>query len=237
MFAKKEDVVSLLSSGQPSTESAKFTKEELDVLKKLDTIRYPSRTEQRVENLLNESEKKILSSLIAKKAVVLYNDEKRKEKLYSISKHVYDTFLLRKRPKEKEEIDQARAWGEVEPTLLRVKPGIENENVKALESKGYVVLPTEAEAAALSMAVSESIRQGQVIGTRAFNKKYYIFIKSFFDKLGNELVKQLKSGPKKVSELASQLHQDEEAIRGTLYLLAEQGDVTENRKDVFALVE
>ncbi len=237
MFAKKEDVVSLLSSGQPNLKRQEFSEEELDVLKKLDTVRYPSRTQQQVDAMLNESEKKILSRLIEKKAVVLYNDEKRKERLYSISKQVYDTFLLRKKPKEKDEIDQARAWGEVEPSMLKVKQGMENENVKMLETKGYVVLPTEAEAAALSVAVSESIRQGQVIGTRAFNKKYYILLKSFFDKLGNELVKQLKNGPKRVSELASQLHLDEEAVRGVLYLLAEQGDVTENRKDVFALVE
>ncbi len=243
LFAKKADVASLLTGGAQAKKQSeiKLSPEELAVLKHLDTVRYPSRTESAVGSMLNADEKKILEKLIDRKLVVLYNDEKRKEKLYSISKYVYDNFLLRKKQqaqgpqqKQAEEIDQARAWGVVEE--LPVKPGVENKDVETLEKNGFVVLATEAEAAALSLAVAESIRQGQVLGVRAFNKKYYILLRSFFEKNSPKVVKELKEGPKSVQDLSVKLSMDPDALRGMLYLMAEQGDVTENRKDVFALV-
>ncbi|MGC8676032.1 MAG: hypothetical protein ACP5T3_00750 [Candidatus Micrarchaeia archaeon] len=240
MFAKKADVASLLSAGAAGARKTRIeiSPDELTVLKKLDTLRYPERTEANVSKLLSASEKKTLDRLIARKLVVLFDDEKRKEKLYSISKYVYDNFLMRKKmpaaQKAVEEIDQARAWGETEP--LQVKPSVENKDVETLEKNGYVVLATEAEAAALSLAIAESIRQGQVLGVRAFNKKYYIMLRGFFEKNSVKAVSELANGPRNISELSQKLSLDPDALRGILYLMAEQGDVTENRKDVFALV-
>ncbi|MEM3212311.1 MAG: AbrB/MazE/SpoVT family DNA-binding domain-containing protein [Candidatus Micrarchaeaceae archaeon] len=241
LFAKKADVASLITSTASSPAKRikiEIAPEELAVLKKLDTLRYPVRTEANVLKLLNNSEKRVLDKLIERKLVALFNDEKRKEKLYSISKYVYDNFLMRKKPVQQqvsaEEVDQARAWGEVEAPMA--KPNIDNKDISALEKYGYVVIGTEAEAAALSLAMADSIRQGQVIGVRAFNKKYYIMLRSFFEKNSAKLVKELNNGPKTIAELSNALSADPDALRGMLYLMAEQGDVTENRKDVFALV-
>ncbi|MEM3781348.1 MAG: hypothetical protein QXT43_00090 [Candidatus Micrarchaeaceae archaeon] len=240
LFAKKADIASLITgSAYNAARSAKveISPDELAVLKKLDTLRYPVRTEANVSKLLSDSEKRVLNKLIERKLVALFNDERRKERLYSISKNVYDNFLMRKKQAQQErheEVDQARAWGEVETSLQ--KPKIENKDVNALEKNGYVIIGTEAEAAALSLAISESIRQGQVIGVRAFNKKYYIMLRSFFEKNSARAAKELNSGPKTIAELSSAMATDPDALRGVLYIMAEQGDVTENRKDVFALV-
>ena len=56
-------------------------------------MRYSQRT---VPNIaaLSDAEKRTLEGLIGKKAVTLYKD--RKEPLYSITKDVYDRFLMRK---------------------------------------------------------------------------------------------------------------------------------------------
>jgi len=245
LFAKKADVASLLG-GMPSGSKIEVSPDELTVLKKLDTLRYPSRTESNVNQLLTSDEKKVLNRLIDRKLVVLFNDEKRKEKLFSISKYVYDHFLMRKKAPEAaqenqekqekaKEMESAMAWGEAEP--LSVRPNIDNEDVNALEKNGYVVLNTEAEAAALSLAIAESVRQGKVVGVRAFNKKYYIILTSFLEKNSPKIIKELKDGPKTINELSKTLGLDQEALRGILYVMGEQGDVTENRKDIFALVE
>ena len=242
LFAKKADVAALLSSGKKS-EKISISNEELVVLKKLDTLRYPARDEASVDKLLNKDEKKVLDRLIERKLVVLFNDEKRKQKLYSISKYVYDNFLMRKKPgeastakAEPEPVPPERAWGEVYQSL-EIKQGMENKDVESLEKNGYVVLQTEAEASVLSLAISESIRQGQVIGIRAFNKKYYIMLKDFFDKNSAKVLKCLKDGPKSVADIAKSAQMGEDAVRSILYFMAEQGDVTENRKDVFDIVK
>ncbi len=113
---------------------------------------------------------------------------------------------------------------------------MQNENIEKLEKDGFIVLSTEAEAAAVSLALEDSVRHGLVLGTRAFNKKFYIILRDFFNNNSGKVLKSLKEGPKSVDELAKDTGMDGDAIRAMLYLLAEQGDASERRRDVFALI-
>jgi len=213
-----------------------LSQDEINVLKKLDTLRYNERSRENVEKILNDAEKKILYNLIKKRVVTPFSKENNEE-LYSISKNIYDKFLLRKK-KQTEEKNVKEIDAGIERKIgseLKEKYGIENEYVKRLEEKGYIVLQTEAEAASLSIALEESIKQGIVLGTRAFNKKFYILLRQFFEKYAPQIVKALSGGGMKVEDIARRLGIDEEAARGILYLLAESGDVSEKKKDLFVL--
>ncbi len=243
LFAKKEDIANLLMSTkstvnagpapagqQPAQKRVEVTQDEVKVLKKLDTLRYANRTPSNVAKLLNEGEKKTLQGLINKKVVWLF----KAKGSYSISKDVYDKFLMRKTaqptaPAKKEVVEEPQKM-----VILPVKTA--NANVDKLETDGYIVLPTEAEASSLSLSVEDSIRSGKVLGIRAFNKKFYIVLRAFFDKNSDKVIKELKSGPKKVDEMVKSTGLKEDGIRSMLYLLSEQGDVSERRKDVFTLI-
>jgi bifunctional DNA-binding transcriptional regulator/antitoxin component of YhaV-PrlF toxin-antitoxin module len=245
LFAKKEDIANLLMgtksginagpaiAGQATSRNVEVTQEEIEVLKKLDTLRYSNRTPANVAKILNESEKKVLQGLINKRIVWLFM----KKGSYSISKDVYDKFLMRKgrgmapQPKRADEHEQLQQKPAPPPPKIE-----KNENVIKLETDGYIVLPTESEASSLSLALEDSIRSGKVLGIRAFNKKFYIVLRSFFDKNSGKVIKELKDGPKKVDELVKSTGLDEDGIRAMLYLLSEQGDVSERRKDVFTLI-
>ncbi|MGC8586767.1 MAG: hypothetical protein ACP5K9_00540 [Candidatus Micrarchaeia archaeon] len=247
LFAKKSDVASILMGKQPSAEQQKgqfrpqirLSDDEIMVLKKLDTLRYNARSKEAVEKMLNESEKKVLGQLEKKNAVSLFKDSKSGSELYSISKSIYDSFLMRKR-----QIQGTPKPEQVQPAVPQYKrveqrgsyAGTEeNENVKELESKGFVVIASEAEASSLSLALEESIRQGMVLGTRAFNKKFYIVMRQFFDRYGSKFLKELEKGAEKVTDIAAKYNVDEEGARAVLYLLAESGDVSEIKKDMFEL--
>lgn len=248
IMAKKEDIAALLSRGlQNKAEEAQagyeLSSKEISVLKKLDTLRYNMRNRQNVEKILNDEEKKILSNLMKKNIVKLYSKEEGKPALYSISKEIYDKFLMRKKAgggerEEKEEeikrVDAGLRGGALGSNLE--KYGLEQESVKRLEENGYLVVPTEAEAASISLALEESIRQGLVLGIRAFNKKFYIMLRPFFEKYSMQIVRMLEGGEAKVEDVAKRLGIDEEAARGILYLLAESGDVSEKKKDLFVLI-
>jgi hypothetical protein len=242
IIAKKEDVAAMLSRGISKNYEANkgLSQDEINVLKKLDTLRYNERSREKVERMLNDAEKKILYNLIKKKVVTPFSKDNNEE-LYSISKNVYDKFLLRKK-RQTEEKNVKEAIKEAEAGVerkigsgLEERYGIENEYVKRLEEKGYIVLQTEAEAASLSIALEESIKQGIVLGTRAFNKKFYILLRQFFEKYAPQIVKGLSGGGMKVEDIARRIGIDEDAARGILYLLAESGDVSEKKKDLFVL--
>ena len=157
----------------------------------------------------------------------------------SIDRGVYEKFLMgtRARP-EQQKRQEAEVGTEEAPAaaaqLLPIK--VENENIERLEKEGFVVLQTQPEAMSLSAVLEDSIRSGKVLGIRAFNRKFYIVLRSFFEKNSGKVIKELKQGPRKVEEVAKNAGLDEDGVRAMLYLLSEQGDVSERRKDVFTLI-
>lgn len=260
LVAKKSDLASLLidnaqqkndqqrqqnkqgfTQQSRSTTKTTLSEDELFVLKKLDELRYNLRTVENVNKILDNKYKPVLQQLLKIKAVTLFKGKEGKD-LYSISKIVYDNFLMRKKiPLRQETKDVATVPIEQKNTyaqfFYKKTPSIEtgNAEVEELDKNGFIVLQTEAEAAGLSLLLEDSIKHGMVIGTRAFNRKFYIVTRAFFEKHSSDLIKLLREKPMKISDLAANEKIDEEAVRGIMYLLAEAGDAREQRKDLFAL--
>ena len=107
--------------------------------------------------------------------------------------------------------------------------------VLSLEKNGFLVLQTEAEAGRVSLILETSIRHGQILGTRAFNKKFYIVRRTYFDKNSGGILKKLRENSYKVADLADELKIDEDGARAILYLLSENGDVSEKKRDTFTI--
>ncbi|MDE1860106.1 MAG: hypothetical protein KGH72_00115 [Candidatus Micrarchaeota archaeon] len=254
IFAKKSDVASLLLGKegpegaprqQPSAPAqqrraseAGLTQEELDVLRKLDTLRYGSRDVDSVNRMLSDREKEVLSRLIVKKAVLPFRKDMRSKELYSISKEVYDKFLMRKKKAgpEPAKIEEVSPQIKEAPFMYVRNKMPENENVKKLEKDGFVIVSTEGEASSLSLALEESIRRGLVLGTRAFNKKFYVVLRQYFDRHATAIIKDLKDkGESRVSSIARDVGISEDGARAILCLLSENGDVSEKKKDLFTL--
>lgn len=239
LFMKKADVVNLLIgrsvAPQPVVQTGKdyLGNEELAVLKKLDTLRYPQRTKEKVNEMLDSEEKAVLQQLLKKKIVGLF--EKDGNELYSISKSVYDKFLMRKKQGVEGKASQASRQPAPKARLNIHVEGPYANQIAMLEENGFIVLQTEAEAGGVSLALEESIRHGKVLGIRAFNKKFYIVTREFFDEHNPSILKALRSGETKPSGIANSADMSEDAVMAILYLLAENGDVREKRKDSFAL--
>lgn len=230
LFMKKSEVANLLMgtsvAPQPVVQKATdyLANDELSVLKKLDTVRYADRTKEKVNAILSASEKAVLQQLLKKKSVNLF--KKNNVELYGISKTVYDKFLMRKKeaitPKS---APKFRLVGHIE--------GPYAAQIKDLEEHGFLVLQTEAEAGGVSLALEDSIRHGKVLGTRSFNKRFYIVTRLFFDLNNGKIFKVMREGVSKVGEIANQAGVTEDAARAILYLLAENGDIRERRRDSF----
>ncbi len=260
IMAKKSDITNLILGKpqiqqQPATQKPQYSTSQqrsqpssgpqlsddsIKVLKKIDTLRYNERTQENVAKLLNDQEKKVLQKMIAEKYVNLFSKDSKK--LYSIPKDVYDKFLMRKKPNAPA-ATAAPVTQQFTPkysTTARTPPapvpgGLDDDSVLLLEKNGFLVLQTEAEAGRVSLTLEQSIRHGQVLGTRAFNKKFYIVVRTFFDKNAGNILKKLREKNYKVADLAEELSIDEEGVRAILYLLSENGDTSEKKRDVFTI--
>ncbi len=226
-----------------------LSNEEIAILKKLDTLRYPQRSVENVGKILSSNENSMLQGLLKKKAVSLF--KKDGKSLYSISKDIYDSFLMRKKAASGAAVGTVQASAKqsadsfkkpqsyskpyAEPVRSIYNPNHAPE-ISELEEKGYVVLQTETEAARLSLMLEDSIKHGQVLGTRSFsNKKFFIVTRGYLDRYVPSIFKMLRSGQKKVQEIADANDIESDAVRAMLYILAENGEIIEKKKDVFAV--
>ncbi len=267
IFAKKSDITNLLLKTYNEKNNG-LTNEDIEVLKKLDSIRYNQRDSSTIKVKLSDSEISILQRLIRSKIVVPLKN-KEGHTLYSISKSIYDKYLLRNKDlantnykrnhiidlsdnnknnsiKEKPAIESNKTKREIKVdnnttnitnTIKKPSEGEiidqSQQFITELQTHGYVVIPTEEEATNISIALEDSIRQGLVVGTRAFNKKFYISLKSFIKNNSEKLLNLITNNSDSVENLSKATGIDEEGVRAILYILAENGDVTELKKDEF----
>ncbi len=244
ILAKKSDIAGMLAGmGQqpagaqargPARGVAAPTDEELAVLKKLNTVMFKDRTKDRLQQMLNKSEKRIVQDLIKKNIMFAFKKEGEKHFRYGISRETYETFLRGKGTvMQRPQLQAAKNEAESPQKRWEKQLGGGDAYMDLLESNGFLVLANQSEASALSAALEESIRRGIVIGTRAFNKKYYIVLKAFVNKNSQRIVKAMGQKGATVEEMAKETGVGEDGIRAVLYMMAESGDVTEVKRDFF----
>ncbi|MDE1865473.1 MAG: hypothetical protein KGH94_02445 [Candidatus Micrarchaeota archaeon] len=255
-FMKRDGASFIVSrKGAPSgmnrvgagTGAVEISDRELGILWKLDAMRYNERTRERVDSALNPAEKAVLARLLERKFVTLYRKDPKEQYKYGISKNIYDRFLFGKRAAkagvQPEPVQQKPQQRQDKPERKLDKEAVkkweqrsDNGVMEELETKGYVVLTNEADAASASAALEDSIRQGLVIGTRAFDKKFYIGLRGFINKNGPKIMRVLERGKSVgADEIAKEVGIDADAVKTVLYVLSENGDVTEVRREVFRL--
>ncbi len=255
IVAKKSDIASLIMA-RPQAQRAQaqqsqartgsgldITEEELAVLKKLDSIRYSDRTKDRLRQALNPNERKVLVGLVKKKYVSPFKKAGEQTFKYGIAKSVYEKFLYGKRERARQQqqtvtiqIPQVNVRPIQEPKKWEKNLEAQNTYLDALEQNGFLVINNQTEASSVAAQLEESIRTGHVIGTRAFNKRYYIALKVFVAKNAARVLKAIGTKNTGVSEISKVTGIDEEGCRAILYIMAENGEVAEARRDIFRIV-
>ncbi len=214
----------------PANKYLDLTKEELDVLKKLDTLKYGQRTKENVRKIMDAEENRTLQGLLKRNIVSLYKKEGESEEKYGITKSVYDKFLFGRRLQKSTEM-RAKQTKEEPSWVVKLKE--HNKYAEALESNGYLVLQTHEEASELSTLMEESIRLGLIVGTRAFDRKFYVALKRFVTQNTARIMSIIQTKSVPVPEISQSMGMEDDAARTILHILAESGEVTEVKKDVF----
>ncbi|MGC8670002.1 MAG: hypothetical protein ACP5TL_02515 [Candidatus Micrarchaeia archaeon] len=187
---------------------------------------------------MDDKERGILQDLIRKKYVIPFKKQGEQEYKYSIEKGIYDKYLFGKREnKQKQQssgtVQTAQQDKATEITKDWESKVISNNYMDLLESKGYIVFSNEADAASFSAELEESIKRGLIVGTRAFNKKFYIALRGFINKYAPKIIKLIEQKPLSAIDIAQKIGIEVDGARAVLYYMAETGDITEVRKDIF----
>ncbi|MEM3841582.1 MAG: hypothetical protein QXN59_02740 [Candidatus Micrarchaeaceae archaeon] len=199
----------------------------------LDRIRYADRTKENVSKALDKRSLQILAGLQKRKIVNLYKKDDNIYR-YGISKSIYDKYLYGKRKSQQQnsqDTDQSDSTQQPKKWVLKLEE--RDAFTELLESQGYLVISNATDAERVSSMLEESIRMGLVLGTRAFNKKFYVALRSYINKYAPKIISFISESSKHVSEIAKEVGIDEDGARAILYIMSESGDVVERKKDHF----
>ncbi len=256
----REDQKGEFTAAKKAETAGMPTEEELQVLRKLDALRYNVRTPENVSKELSEKEANVLGVLLKKGYASIQKSKKDSVRRYSIQDQIYDTYLMRRRQGEaagqKEQKPQKQQAPQIpQPATAQVQQAArqtQQNEIKAdmkemialrntgeygdrLEKKGYLVLGNSTEAEIVSAALEASIRQGYVVGVRAFNKKYYVVLKSFVYSNLPRVLAMISDKAMRVDDISRETGIESDGVRAILYIASENGDVTELKRDFFRI--
>ncbi|VVB57761.1 Uncharacterised protein [Candidatus Anstonella stagnisolia] len=215
--------------------------EENALLKKLSAIKFEERTPEKVDRLLTPGELSILANLIKKKLVnVFYGKKYAKTGVYSIATNAFQKAT-------KIEAGKTAGYGKMQVPMEEKMRAAENAGSNAnfqslqvpnipiiaeLEKNGFCTVENELQARLVASVLQPRIASGDVLGVRAFDRRYYLATRKFYSENVQKAEGAL-SKPKSVSEVAGETKLGLDAATVVLHLMCEKGDAIEKRRGVF----
>jgi len=188
-----------------------LSEEEKDLVRKLLAVRFERRIPKDVDRMLSQKQKQVLAGLMKKRVVKIFHGKKyRKTGVYSISDFAFS---------------QARESAGQKPST---------GSSEHLEKFGWMVLESEPEARNFANSFPEKIKSGKVMGTRAFDMKYYFVKKTFAEKWEGKTLSCLSKSAKSTEQIAKETGIGREGCLALLMHMCENGEAIEKRKGTFA---
>lgn len=105
-------------------------------------------------------------------------------------------------------------------------------------SSDFVICEDQNDARELSRMLTDDIKEGKILGIKGFDKKYYIFKTEYYNKLKALIIESARNSNKETTleKLITETKEPEDALRGTIEILKEEGNLFERNK-VYKLIE
>lgn len=191
------------------------------LLKKMLSIRFENRTPAYVNKTLTEQELVVLKELERKGLVNVFKGNKYKDGVYNIRDSIYPLLA-----------QNTSSSKTVPPHPPTQHP---SDTSGLLNSRGFLVISDKNEARVLSERLNQEMKSGAVVGVKGFDGKFYIVTRTYFSKAQTSISSVLKSDmDADAIALASKL--DPEGCKAVLHLMADNGEIIEKRKGIFAAV-
>jgi len=213
-----------------------LSQEERAVVEKLLTIKFEKRTQGEVDRLFSGEENAVLSSLLSKGVVTFFRKGKyEKDGVYNVTDAAYHRL---RDGGGKEQTAQAplASAAPSSATPPRFHPSSQAQGRRPpplLEKQGWMALDGEADARNFTLTYGELVKNGDVKGVRAFDRKYYVITRAFFEKWEGAVVGSLEKKEKAAEEVAKETGIDAGGCAAILAHLCEEGEAMEKHRGKF----
>jgi hypothetical protein len=200
-----------------------ITPAERGVLRSLLAIRFEKRTPAYVAKELSEADLSVLRELERKGFVNVFRGQKYKEGVYNIRDSIYPLLSA---------AGQAQAAAVASPEAVpQHYSGVSN----LLSTRGFIIINDKNEARSLSEQLASEMKSGAVVGVKGFDGKFYAVTRAYFTKAQAAIVPIMKE-PMDADSIAAAAKLEPEGCRAVLRLMAENGDLIEKKRGIFAAI-
>jgi antitoxin component of MazEF toxin-antitoxin module len=199
----------LLNNDMAGFKKRGIKQQELNVLRKLSTIKFADRTKEQARALLSTDEQKTLGSLMKQKAISFYEEGKYKNHgVYSISRDYY---------------------------ALLSESKTETKPTNPFNNKGYAIIKTQQEAESLLSELKDEIKKGSVVVVRGFDKEFYFTTNNIMNNEGSKIIACLEGANLTAQEIAKKCSLEKELTKTVIEILRESGDIIEWKRGIYKL--
>ncbi len=220
--------IQLGAQGAPEArpQAAGISGQERAVLKKLLSIKFENRTPAYVSKALGEDEKAVLGELERKGLVSVFKGRKYADGVYSVKDSAYS--LAQGAEAKPQQAQRA-------PPQEGVQAQPQGNTLGILNSRGYIIITDKREALMLSELLNGQMKSGAVVGVKGFDGKFYVVTRDYFNSSQAKVAQALKEEMDAPS-VAGAAKLDPEGCLAVLRLMAENGEIIEKKRGVFAPV-
>lgn len=207
-------------AAKPAPQSMEHTPQtisdaEKKIIKKLLSIKFEKRTPPYVEEYLNDTEFSTLKSLEMRKMVTLLKSQKYPQGVYNIDDNVYKQVMQNGPP--------------VPPSQIKNPPSEPKELLK----DGFGIFESYNDAKQISNDLDKEIKSGNLSGLKGFDGRYYVASRKYVDANSQKILAALEKDAN-LETLSKATAMDPNGCLVLLRLLAENGDIIEKKKGMFA---
>ncbi|MFA5106110.1 MAG: hypothetical protein WC506_04060 [Candidatus Micrarchaeia archaeon] len=207
------------------------------VLQKLISLRFEERTPSNVQGLLTQEEGEVLDSMLESGLIRLYKGGKyAKTGVISIPDSIFPKIPKEGHAQTPAQAGNSNASGPARQYQAGQAPRQDSgiPIMQKIEKFGYTVLQNDAEAKEASNSLSAQIKEGKIKGVRAFDRRYYIASKEFYEFHRPAFLDKLEKSAYTPEAIAKALSVDTEAAMVMLALMSSEGEALEKRKGTYS---
>jgi hypothetical protein len=214
--------------------NSQINDQERAVLKKLLTIKFENRVPSYVAKALSDAERETLKVLERKGFVNFFKGRKYVDGVYNIPDNAYS--LVQRSEKQSPSIQQS--YGQSSPPSYHQSSfsSLAGTGSSALlRTKGFLIINSKQEAVALSEQLAQEMKKGLVFGVKGFDNKFYIVSRDYLTSASAKISAALKKDSD-LQSIVSATKLDIDGCSAALKIMAENGDIIEKKKGIFAPV-
>lgn len=222
---------------QPKESSISELGLDAQIFEMLEGKSYRDRVEGKFEKTLNNEEFKRFRELLQSGQILKYRRSK---------EYIKAIYIMRREFEDELKKHGGKAYEKVVTPVIRqqlaknssTNTATATMTVSSALKDGYMIIRDEQRAKQIGYELTAEIKSGQIKGLKYFDGQFYLIDSAIFTTLAPQLLMALQNKKSAtVAEISGAVHRNPELVKAACVFLAEEGVISEKKKDLYQFID